>query len=56
MCLKPYYIIVLWQGENGNPLILDVDDQNITCVFASRGTQILFKLKSSSSKCRYHHI
>ena len=31
--------IVLWQGESKTTLILDIDNQNTTCVFASEGIQ-----------------
>ena len=34
--------IVLCQGENKNILILVIDDQNTTYVFASKGTQVAY--------------
>ena len=36
------YIQVLYQGQNQNTLMLDIDDQNVTYVFASKDTQVAY--------------
>lgn len=47
------YTYDLCQGENKNKLILDIEDQNITCAFASKTTKVAYlNLKSSiTSEC-----
>ena len=45
--------IVFCQGENQNSLIMDIDDQNTTYVFTSKGhPDYVFELESpATSKC-----
>ena len=36
------YLICLYEGENKNVLILNIDDQNLMHIFASKGTYVAY--------------